>query len=367
MRLLVSRETPRIKLWQDFASADECQKLIDLARPRLRRSTVLDRTTGAGVVQDARTSQGAAFAADETPLVAEIVTRAAKVLGVPRENVEPPQAVRYGVADGVGEKYDPHEDWFDPKDPGSAVAVAQGGQRTKTLLVYLNTPEAGGSTSFPQADIVVGAATGNAVQFEYPTATAADLCLHGGDPVTAGEKWALNVWARQRPFGSPEPKVHIEWMFNAEDCATLRAFYDARADKAEGGVDRVVRVAAGELQPFIDRVKQRVDAVFPEPKVVETVVLACMPAGVEMPNHADNVRLEGTTYVPNHTPNRTHTAVTLLQTGLGGQTHYDQQSIVVNQEEGRAHVHRCGPDFHHRVTASDAPRYSFVVWFKRPA
>lgn len=373
MQELFASNRARLRVWAGFATAEECAQVIELARPRLARSTVLDRSNGGSVPSDVRTSRGAYFTKDETPLLASLATRAAEKLGVPRDHLEPLQVIHYGP----GDKYEPHNDWFDPNDPGSAPALLQGGQRTKTLLIYLNTPAAGGATRFPEADFSVRAIAGHAAQFEYPNASAADLCLHGGDPVLSGEKWAVNVWARQGVYGVPfrqDVRV-VDEMFRPDQCAALRAIYDRRQHLHEGGTDHVVRLSDRdpEIAPFLEQVANRVRSLFPSDSMVpETVVLARMPAGREMENHSDRVKWDGSKHVPNHTPNRTFTAVVMLQTGVGGTTHYGDNeggnrfSLDVQQVEGRMHVHRCGPDTYHRVSASARDRYTFIVWFKRP-
>ena len=111
---------------------------------------------------------------------------------------------------------------------------------------------------------------------------------------------------------------------------------------------------------------------FAEKMVPETIVLGCMPPGTSMRNHADNVRWNGNQHEPNHTPNRTHTAVTFLQDGPGGavvygdnEHNYYQYNKVVEQKLGRLHAHRCGKDYYHRVEMTKGPRYTFVVWFKK--
>ena len=370
MRLLVAVEKARLKVWADFATQEECVQLIELARPRLNRSTVLDLASGGSIVMDARTSQGAAFRKDEFPLIEQITTRAAQMLNESRDRIEPLQIIRYGI----GDRYDPHNDWFDPNDSGSFPALTQGGQRTKTLLLYLNTPDAGGDTNFPEAGVRVNAIGGSAAQFEYPSASVADMCLHGGSPVIGGEKWAVNVWVRERVVENAELGVKVvNGVLLPSDCAMLRHHYDKREAEAENGVDHVLRFTNDDpfIAPFVALVATHMRMIFDEPMTVETVLLARLPAGVVMENHADNTRWDGTKYVANHTPDRTHTAVVFLQTGSGGVTHYgdnvgaaNNYAVDVGQQEGRMHAHRCGPDYHHRVSASDAPRYTFAIWFK---
>jgi len=81
--------------------------------------------------------------------------------------------------------------------------MATGGQRVATLVMYLNDVEAGGSTVFPSIGLDVLPRKGSAVYFAY-TSDAGETdprTLHGGSPVTAGEKWIATKWLRQRRYG----------------------------------------------------------------------------------------------------------------------------------------------------------------------
>jgi len=69
-----------------------------------------------------------------------------------------------------------------------------------TFLIYLNTPLAGGATTFPDAGVTVHAVAGHAVFFAYPLPTPQTKTLHGGAPVTAGEKWVATKWLREGLF-----------------------------------------------------------------------------------------------------------------------------------------------------------------------
>ncbi len=68
--------------------------------------------------------------------------------------------------------------------------------------MYLNTPEAGGETIFPYAHIKVTPCKGDALLFfDCQIDGAVDpLTLHGGAPVTSGEKWLATKWLRQYLF-----------------------------------------------------------------------------------------------------------------------------------------------------------------------
>ncbi len=193
VQVLASLLHPRVIVFGDLLSARECEALIELARPRLRRSTVVDPVTGGDQTHEARTSHGAGFQRGETDLCRRIEQRIASLLQWPVDHGEGLQILRYAV----GAQYQPHYDYFDPADPGNVVQLARGGQRVATLVMYLSTPESGGATTFPDARFEVAAIRGNAVFFSYDRPHPSTRTLHGGAPVHAGEKWIATKWLRE--------------------------------------------------------------------------------------------------------------------------------------------------------------------------
>lgn len=187
---------PRIVVFQDFLSQQECAELIAQAQPRLARSETVVNATGGSEVNAARTSQGMFFGRGESGLCARIEARIAALLQWPVEHGEGIQILRYAP----GAEYRPHYDYFDPAQAGTAAILQRGGQRVGTLLMYLNTPKAGGATTFPDAGITVHAVAGVAVFFAYPLPTPQTKTLHGGAPVLEGEKWVATKWLRQGQF-----------------------------------------------------------------------------------------------------------------------------------------------------------------------
>ena len=99
-----------------------------------------------------------------------------------------------------GGQYLPHYDYFDPSEAGTPALLSRGGQRVATLIIYLQSPEAGGATVFPDLKMEVAPQRGHAVFFSYPQAHPASLSLHGGAPVLQGEKWIATKWLRQHAF-----------------------------------------------------------------------------------------------------------------------------------------------------------------------
>jgi len=76
------------------------------------------------------------------------------------------------------------------------------GQRTRTLLVYLNTGYDGGETHFVTAGMKLKGNVGDAVLFHNCDATGAPdkSSLHAGLSVTSGQKWLLSKWYREKTF-----------------------------------------------------------------------------------------------------------------------------------------------------------------------
>lgn len=196
VRVLVQSQLPRLVVLGDFLSPEECTALMAEASPRLSRSETVVNDTGGSEVHEARTSQGMFFERGQTELSARIEARIAALFDWPVENGEGLQVLRYLP----GAEYKPHYDYFEPSQPGCAAILKRGGQRVGTLVMYLNTPEGGGATTFPDAGLVVQAVAGQAVFFSYSLPHTSTKTLHGGAPVTQGEKWVATKWMRQSAF-----------------------------------------------------------------------------------------------------------------------------------------------------------------------
>jgi len=169
---------------------------VALARPRLARSETVENQSGGSEVNAARTSQGMFFDRGETGLISMIEQRIATLLQWPLTHGEGLQVLHYRP----GAEYRPHHDYFDPAHPGTASILQRGGQRVATLVMYLNTPLAGGATIFPDVALDVTPVKGSAVFFSYDRPHAVTRTLHGGAPVVAGEKWVATKWLRQGVF-----------------------------------------------------------------------------------------------------------------------------------------------------------------------
>jgi prolyl 4-hydroxylase len=196
VQILTTMRSPAVVVFGGLLSAAECEGLVDLARPRLARSETVDNATGGSEVNAARTSDGMFFERGETALIDRIEKRIAALVRWPLDHGEGLQVLRYGP----GAEYRPHHDYFDPAHPGTATILKRGGQRVGTLVMYLNTPAAGGATIFPDVGLAVAPIQGNAVFFAYDRPHTVTRTLHGGAPVVEGEKWVATKWLREGVF-----------------------------------------------------------------------------------------------------------------------------------------------------------------------
>lgn len=194
--VLMRLPQPQIVLFGDFLSQNECDRLVDAARPRMQRSLTADRHTGVDQVDTVRTSRGMFFQRDENPLVRTIEARIARLLAWPIDRGEHLQVLHYRP----GDRYEPHYDYFDPTGEGAPALLARGGQRIATLLMYLREPERGGETTFPDLGLRFAAKRGCALFFSYDRPHPSTKTLHGGAPVIAGEKWVATKWLREGVF-----------------------------------------------------------------------------------------------------------------------------------------------------------------------
>jgi hypothetical protein len=124
----------------------------------------------------------------------ELRQKAAAMAGVPENNVEGLQLVRYAK----GEQYKFHYDYFD---------AIRDNQRVHTFLVYLNDLELedGGSTIFKLYKLKVYPRTGRCVWFRNMIdGKVNEMSLHSGEEVLSDEKikYAVNIWIREKEIMS---------------------------------------------------------------------------------------------------------------------------------------------------------------------
>ncbi len=188
---------PDVVLLDNFMTHAECDAFCELSKSTLTKSTVVDDATGASVGHEHRTSMGTHFTLGQNDLVKKIEARIAEITGTPVANGEGIQILNYA---GGGE-YRPHFDYF-PDNTGGRVHTAKSGQRTITVIMYLNDVKAGGATVLPDINLSVYPKKGSALYFSYFNSKGQvdPSTLHGGSPVVAGEKWIATKWIREKVY-----------------------------------------------------------------------------------------------------------------------------------------------------------------------
>jgi prolyl 4-hydroxylase len=195
IRVRMRIERPEVLLLESVLSHDECDELVRRANEKLSPSTTVDPISGEMKPVQDRTSVGTYFPLEDNELIARLDRRLAEIAKLPLDHSEGIQILRYSV----GGEYKPHFDFFPPNEAGSSVHTAQGGQRIATIVMYLNDVEEGGETVFPKIHLAIPPRKGDAVYFGYFNALGQvdRRTLHGGAPVTKGEKWIATKWFRQ--------------------------------------------------------------------------------------------------------------------------------------------------------------------------
>lgn len=179
---------------KNFLSSDECAALIERIDAGRRPSTIAD-PNGDGYFRTSETCD--LDVAD--PFVATIDAKLCAFAGIDPAYGEPIQGQRYDV----GQEFKAHTDFFDPRGADYAKYCSVAGNRTWTLMVYLNQPTAGGATRFTRIGKTVQPETGKLLAWNNRVATGQpnDASLHHGMKVRAGVKHVITKWYREKPWG----------------------------------------------------------------------------------------------------------------------------------------------------------------------
>lgn len=127
-RIQVQHREPFLMVVDDFLTPEECDHFIAAGLPALHRSTVV--STDEHHVSEWRTSFTAFMERSQDDVFRCVEERAASLVSLPPENIEPLQLVRYEK----GQQYREHHDWFD-RDEAGMKEMERGGQRVITMFV----------------------------------------------------------------------------------------------------------------------------------------------------------------------------------------------------------------------------------------
>ncbi|CAN8276210.1 unnamed protein product [Cochlearia groenlandica] len=200
---------PKAIYFPNFASAEQCQAIIERAKINLKPSALaLRKGETAENTKGTRTSSGTFISAseDSTGALDFVEKKIARATMIPRTHGEAFNVLRYEL----GQKYDSHYDVFNPTEYGP-----QSSQRIASFLLYLSDVEEGGETMFPfenGANMGIGydykkciglkvkPRKGDGLLFYsvFTNGTIDQTSLHGSCPVTKGEKWVATKWIRDQ-------------------------------------------------------------------------------------------------------------------------------------------------------------------------
>jgi 2OG-Fe(II) oxygenase superfamily len=195
-------DTDRAKIWtmKNFITDDECNELITNAGPNLRRATVASADGKSAVSENRKAQQARYWPTGNLTVHAHslkklfkrvyTITNAIGGYNLEVEGQEDFMVIQYGKDD----QYTPHCDGLcDGADYRS-------GGRIATAILYCQTAEIGGGTTFTNADIFLKPTNGMATFFTYKGKNGKmddGLTKHSGCPVIVGEKWITTAWMRE--------------------------------------------------------------------------------------------------------------------------------------------------------------------------
>lgn len=186
----------------DFLSDEECERLIEHGEAQgYKQSTEYGNESNIDgsvpfVEKKSRTSTNAWCTSEDCkndPIVKGIIDRMAKMTGIPSDNYESLQLVRYEE----GQFYEQHHDF-------SVIHENyQYGPRILTFFFYLNDVESGGETEFKSLNFTATPKKGTALAWPLVTddlTKLEDWTWHAALPVNKGIKYGANTWVHMRDY-----------------------------------------------------------------------------------------------------------------------------------------------------------------------
>lgn len=193
---------PPVFAVDNFLQPLECQFLVTVASDSFGPAPVVGK--GAGEVSASRTSSTCYLSREDLP---DLMRKVTLLTGKPVEHCELPQVGRYLPS----QQYLQHFDAFDTTNEDGRRFASNGGQRTITVLIYLNDVMRGGATRFPALNppLDVQPRQGMALVF-FPATVDGHLdkrALHAALPAV-DTKFVSQVWIRQSTYnGQPSKRL----------------------------------------------------------------------------------------------------------------------------------------------------------------
>jgi prolyl 4-hydroxylase len=188
--------SPKLNLFirKRFLGPEECAEIIRLIDEKRRPSTIADDVGDPTF----RTSETCDL--DGThPAVAAVDAKIIALTGLHTAHGEPMQGQRYAV----GQEFKAHTDYFEPDGADYPRFCSVSGNRTWTVMIYLNDVEAGGATRFTAIGKTVQPELGKLLAWNnaMPGGGMNPNTMHHGMKVRSGVKYIVTKWFRERPWG----------------------------------------------------------------------------------------------------------------------------------------------------------------------
>ena len=187
-----------VKEIPNFLSKRDCNTIIKMIDKNHQRSTVAGRGGTKSIYEETRTSSTSNL--DSTnPTVKRIQKKIAKFLNLNLTQGEHIQGQLYEP----GQYFRPHTDFF--QGDSYMNHCLSSGNRIHTLMIYLNIPEEGGETDFPELNLSIKPEIGKAVSWPNMLGgkTLPEM-LHEGKDVIKGKKYIITSWWRENEWNGAE-------------------------------------------------------------------------------------------------------------------------------------------------------------------
>lgn len=195
---------PLIRIYDNFITDDECEFIINISKDNMVRANVSDPSIDIKTY-NGRTNSSYWIDLDKYELMKQIAIRISKTIGLSNyRNFENFQVIHYLK----NQEYKYHYDAYDKTEVEKyRQYCSERGNRLMTVLCYINDVEKGGGTGFDSLsdgseELIVEPKKGRMVVFQnvHLDGTLHTKSRHAGLPIEEGEKWAFNLWVRERPI-----------------------------------------------------------------------------------------------------------------------------------------------------------------------
>lgn len=200
----VLRTDPWIIMIHNFMTTEERNALLSLCPEHAYKSFESHEMKACPLQKPQRAlSSNARSQTDAIKRIEDKISRLTRTDPAYQENY---QLIKYKEGQGLPL----HVDHYEYINKESLLEIQEHGQRCFTALVYVMSPLSGGETYFPHLHLKISPEPGAAVLwFNTDKEGNGDpRTEHGAMPVIKGDKIAVNIWVRTKPFKKTIVQAH---------------------------------------------------------------------------------------------------------------------------------------------------------------